>query len=82
MDIPYLLPILLALPLIVGGVIVAVSVARRRGRAPMAAATSEPAHRLQADTAAVQDSTVHAPAAPPAAVPGRTRRAAAAARER
>lgn len=75
MDFPFLLLALLALPLIAAALIVTVSVARRRSRE----AASEPAHRLQADSAVTQDAAVHAPAPPPPAATGRTRRAASAA---
>jgi hypothetical protein len=66
---------LLALPLVVAGLIVAVAFARRR-RSPVTGAAREPVHRLQADSARVQDSAAPAPIAPPAKPSGRARRAA------
>jgi hypothetical protein len=74
MDFPLLL-VLLALPFAVAGVIVAVSVARRRSHAAAHEGT-EPAHRLQADTAAVQDAAPRAADAAPRLPSGRERRAA------
>jgi hypothetical protein len=74
MDIPVTLLVLLALPFVVGGVVLAVSAARRR-KAGDPGSGSEPEHRGQADTAAVQDTE----AAPPAGrkvEAGRARRAA------
>jgi hypothetical protein len=67
---------LLALPLVAAGLIVAVSVARRRRS--LVGALREPVHRLQADSATVQDSAEPAPVAPPATPSGRARRAASA----
>jgi hypothetical protein len=68
---------LLALPLVAAGLIVAVAFARRR-RSPVAGAASEPVHRLQADSATVQDSAAPAPVAPAAKTSARARRAASA----
>ena len=68
---------LLALPLVAAGLIVAVSFARRR-RSPVGEASPEPVHRLQADSATVQDSAEPGAAAPPARPSGRARRAASA----
>ena len=68
---------LLALPLVAAGLIVAVAFARRR-RSPRADAAREPVHRLQADSATVQDSAEPSPVAPPAKPSGRARRAASA----
>jgi hypothetical protein len=76
MDMQVLLT-LLALPLVAAGLIVAVSVVRRR-RPPAGAASREPVHRLQADSATVQDSAEPAPVAPPAKPSGRARRATSA----
>lgn len=73
MDTPFLLLALLALPVVAAGLIV--TVARIRRRAPVAA-VSEPVHRLQADSATVQDAADHTPAAAPARRSGRARRAA------
>ena len=72
-----LLLALLALPLVVAGLIVAVAFARRR-RSPGAYAVREPVHRLQSESATVQDSAEPAPVAPPARPSGRARRAASA----
>ena len=80
MDIPFLLIVLLALPIVTGAVIVAVSVARRRRRGAAAERAGEGVHRLQTDTAAVQDAAVHPPVQARGAVPGRERRAASATR--
>lgn len=74
MDFPLLLLALLSLPIVVAALIVTVSVGRRRGRTP-ADATSEPEHRLQAGTAAVQDAAVHPAPVAPAATSARQRRA-------
>ena len=71
-----LLLALLASPLVAAGFIVAVAIARRRSG--VADAAREPVHRLQADSATVQDSVVRAPVAPPARPSGRARRAASA----
>jgi hypothetical protein len=60
---------LLALPLVVAGLIVAVAFARRR-RSPVAYAAREPVHRLQSESATVQDSVEPAPVGPPASRPG------------
>ena len=68
---------LLALPLVAAGLIVAVSFARRH-RSPVGAGSREPVHRLQADSAAVQDSAAPVAVAPPAKPSGRARRAASA----
>lgn len=78
MDIP-LLVVLLVLPIAAAAVIVAVSVGRRRGRGEPPAPGAEPTHRLQSDTAAVQDAVVHPPAATPRVGSARERRAASAA---
>lgn len=79
MDFPFLLLVLLALPIVTALLIVSVSAVRRRRRS----ATDEPghpdAHRLQSDTAAVQDAAKLPGPYPPAAVSGRSRRAASAA---
>lgn len=77
MDSPLVLLVLLALPIAVGAVILAVSYARRSGQ-PAAAAGAEPDHRLQADTAAVQRDAVYPRSAAPAVESGRERRAASA----
>jgi hypothetical protein len=68
---------LLALPLVAAGLIVAVAVARRR-RSPVADAGREPVHRLQADSATVQDAAEPPPVAPPGRPSGRARRATSA----
>ncbi len=74
MNFPVMLLVLLALPLITAAVIIAVSSIRRHRHARVHGAT-EPVHRAQADTAAVQDAAVH-PGAPAASVVGgRERRA-------
>jgi hypothetical protein len=78
MDFPLLLLVLLALPMAAAGLIVFVSVTRRRGSGRMSDRSSEPAHRLQSDSAAVQDVAVHAPAPAPPVESGRARRAASA----
>ena len=69
--------VLLALPLVAAGLIVAVAFARRR-RSPVADAAREPVHRLQADSATVQDSAEPPPVAPPGRPSGRARRATSA----
>jgi hypothetical protein len=66
--------VLLALPFVAAALIVAASYVRRRRHAGVA----PPHHRLQSDTAAVQDATFHTRPAP-AATSGRQRRADAAA---
>jgi hypothetical protein len=76
MDFPFLLLVLLTLPLVAAALIVTVSTARRRGRAPLHQAASEPVHRLQADSAATQEAAVHPPAPAPPAASARIRRAA------
>lgn len=78
MDFPFLLLVLLALPIVTAIVIVGVSAARRKSRAASDEPEAGDAHRLQADTAAVQDATDHPAAAPREAVPGRELRAASA----
>lgn len=72
MNSPGLLLVLLALPFVTGAVIVAVSVARRR----RAEAEGEPVHRLQADSAVVQDAEVYPTSGGQRIVSGRERRAA------
>jgi hypothetical protein len=67
---------LLALPLVAAGLIVAVAFARRRSS--VADAAREPVHRLQADSATVQDSAAPVPVAPAAKPSARARRAASA----
>jgi hypothetical protein len=76
MDMQVLLA-LLALPLVVAGLIIAVAFARRR-RSPVADAAREPVHRLQADSVRDQDAGEPAPIAPAARPSGRARRAASA----
>ena len=76
MDFPLLLTVLLVLPFAAAAVIIAVSVARRRGHAPVLQGGAEPAHRLQSDTAAVQDATDHPAPAARAVAAARDRRAA------
>ncbi|HVM27655.1 MAG TPA: hypothetical protein VM433_08285 [Mycobacteriales bacterium] len=80
MDFPLLLLVLLALPFVVAAVIVAVSVIRRRRSAEAHGPATEPVHRGQADTAAVQSAAVHPPAAGRRVRAGRERRAASAGR--
>jgi hypothetical protein len=75
MDFPFLLITLLALPFAAAAVIVGVSTLRRRR---LAQASEEPAHRLQADTAGVQDAAVYPTADAPRATSARVHRAAAA----
>ena len=77
MDMQLLLA-LLALPLVAAGLIVAVSFARRRRRPPVVDAAGEPVHRLQADSATVQDAAEPPPVAPPGRPSGRARRATSA----
>jgi hypothetical protein len=77
MDTPILLA-LLALPFVVAAAIVAVSSLRRRRQAPSHGPATEPNHRGQADTGAVQSAAAHPTPAPVKARPGRDRRAAAA----
>jgi hypothetical protein len=72
------LTFLLILPFAVGALIVAVSAVRRRRRAAVDGPESEPAHRLQTETAAVQDAAVHPEAETPPLSSGRARRAGAA----
>ncbi len=69
--------VLLALPLVAAGLIVAVAFARRR-RSPGGDGPREPVHRLQADSATVQDSAEPRPVAPPSRPSGRARRATSA----
>lgn len=78
MEIPFLLIVLLALPVLTGALIVAVSVARRRRRTASDEPVQEGVHRLQTDSAAVQDAADHPPVQGREAVPGRERRAASA----
>lgn len=80
MDFPYLLIVLLTLPLAVAAVIVAVSTARRKSRAAAHGRVAEPVHRGQADTAAVQNAASRPEAAPRKVTAGRVRRAGTAAR--
>lgn len=80
MDFPFLLLALLVLPIVVAGVIVAVSVGRRRARASTDVAT-ESEHRLQTDSAAAQDAADHPAPVAPRASSARRRRAAAAVRQ-
>ena len=75
MDVPVLF-VLLALPFAAAVAIVAVSLVRRRGRPTLDGPGGESVHRLQAETAAVQDATVHPPRVTGHAVSGRERRAA------
>ncbi len=77
MDFP--LAALLALPFAAAAVIVAVSSVRRRRHA-RADGITEPVHRAQADTAAVQSAAVHPPARGRKVQGGRERRAGSAAR--
>jgi hypothetical protein len=78
MDFPILLLVLLALPLVLAGVIIAVSAGRRRRATAGQPAHAGVVHRLQADPAVVQDSADTPQPEPRAAVPGRERRAASA----
>lgn len=80
MDSPFLLLVLLALPIAAAGIIVAVSVGRRRGRPLPGESATEPVHRLQTDTAAAQDAVDRPAAAAPRAASARMRRAASAPR--
>lgn len=74
MDLPLLL-VLLALPFVVAVAVVAVSSTRRRRHASADGAPTEPVHRGQADSAAVQSAAVHPAAAPRTGLTGRERRA-------
>ncbi len=76
------LTLLLALPFLVAGLIVGVSSVRRRHRAGTRGSTAEPVHRLQAETAEVQDAREHRPVDARKARSGRARRAASASRPR
>ena len=80
MDFPFLLIVLLALPVVTAAVILGVSAARRSRRAAADEPTGADAHRLQADTAGVQDAADHPSAGPPEVASGRARRAASAPR--
>ena len=71
MEFPFLLLVLLALPLVVAALIVAVSFSRRRSHREV----DDPVHRLQTGSAAAQDAVVHPPAAAPKAESARQRRA-------
>lgn len=71
----FVLPALLALPLIVGAVIIVVSAVRRRGQAR---GTTEVVHRGQTDTADLQSAAIHPPAAERRVRGGRERRGGAA----
>ncbi|MFP5220162.1 MAG: hypothetical protein ACLGIG_10580 [Actinomycetes bacterium] len=74
MNSPVLLLVLLALPLVTGAAIVAVSaLRRRRGEAGV-----EPLHRLQTATAAAQDAAAYRASRGPRITSGRERRGAAA----
>jgi hypothetical protein len=75
-DSPLLLA-LTALPLVVAALIVVVSGARRRRRTARTGAT-ERVHRLQSDSAAVQDAVVRPPAARRRIRSGRERRGSSA----
>ncbi len=75
----FVLPALLALPLAAAAVIVAVSSVRRRRHA-RGHGTSEPVHRAQADSAAVQSAVVYPRATERRVRGGRERRASSAAR--
>jgi hypothetical protein len=70
----FLLPVLLALPLAVGAVILIVSAVRRRRHAQ---GTTEAVHRGQTDTAALQSAAVYPPAQEPRVRGGRERRGSA-----
>ena len=75
MDSPFLLLLLLALPFIVGALIVVVSRIRRRRHAPATGPAPAPVHRGQADSGAVQNATRHPEAAARRVESGRERRA-------
>jgi hypothetical protein len=75
MDFPFLLLVLLLTPFATAAVILAVSTIRRRRRARAHGAATEPHHRAQADTGAVQDATVHPEAGPAKVRAARDRRA-------
>ncbi len=81
MDFPLLLIVLLALPIAVAGIVVAVSAARRRARPMTESSATDPVHRLQAGTAATQDAAVHPAAVAPKAESARLRRAASGQRQ-
>lgn len=81
MDFPYLLLFLLALPIVAAALILAVSAARRRRRSSSGQHADEPVvHRLQTDTASVQDAEAGPTPGGREAVPARERRAASARR--
>ena len=74
MDIPLVLIVLLALPILAAAVIVLISRGRRGGSA--AEASTEPVHRLQTGTAAAQDAAASPTPVAPKAASARALRAA------
>jgi hypothetical protein len=75
MDFPSLLLVLLVAPFAVAAIVIAVSQVRRRRQQLLGAGPTEPVHRGQADTAAVQDARVYPQVAGAKVQSGRERRA-------
>lgn len=78
MDFPFLLLVLLALPVAAAVLILAVSAARRSRRTRSDDPAEQGGHRLQSDTATVQDATAGPTPGGRDVVPARERRAASA----
>lgn len=78
MDFPFLLLVLLALPVLAAALILAASAVRRSRRTPSDEPADEGVHRLQADSAAVQDTAARPSAGGREVTPARERRAASA----